>query len=153
MSDKFEELYHQIPKLISKINSDLTPNWGSMHVHEMMEHLTTGFELSLSYEDFEITTPEEKITSFQRFLMSDRPFGKGSPMPKNYQNFKTTNSETLERAKERFVGKLKELKEITESDSKFWSIHENFGRLNAEQTRQLHFKHITHHFTQFGVIQ
>ena len=152
MKDKFEELYSELPNLLSKLNADLKPKWGTMHVLQMVNHLATGFELSASYQEYKITTPEEKIPAFQRFLMSDKPFPHHSKMPQNYVDFPAIESNDLESAKARFLEKVRLLKEATENDTDFWSVHENFGKLNAEQTRQLHFKHITHHLTQFGVI-
>ena len=152
MKDSFEDLYTQIPTLLAKLNAGATPEWGSMHLLQMLKHVTAGFELSMGYKECEVTTPEEKIPAFQRFLMSEKPLMKNSKIPNNYLDFKIPKTDDLEEIKKRFLEKLTELKQETETNPNFWSIHENFGKLNAEQTRMLHFKHITHHFTQFGVI-
>jgi hypothetical protein len=123
-----------------------------MNVLEMVEHLTIGLELSMSYKEYFIKTPEEQIPAFQRWLMTDKPFRPGSPMPKNFEDFQAPDGQDLDATKERFLEKLRLFKKTAEEDQNYWSVHESFGKLNAEQTRQLHFKHITHHLTQFGVI-
>ena len=152
MKDNFEAYYTQMPELISKLNSDLKPQFGTMDVLEMVEHLTIGLELSMSYKEYFVKTPKEQIPAFQRWLMTDKPFRPGSPMPKNFENFQAPDGQNLEAAKKRFIEKLRLFIETVDEDDKFWSVHESFGKLDAEQTRQLHFKHITHHLTQFGVI-
>ena len=151
MKDNFEEYYTQVPALLSKLNSDSKPQFGSMDVLEMIEHLTIGLELSLSYKEYHIKTPEEQIPAFQRWLMTDKPFRPGSPMPKNFEDFQAPDGQDLEAAKKRFIEKLRFFKKTVEEDKDFWSVHESFGKINAEQTRQLHFKHINHHLTQFGI--
>ncbi len=153
MKDRFEELYQEIPELVIKINIDLKPKWGKMHILQMIEHLTTGFELSLSYVEYDILTPKEKLPAYIGFLMSNKPFPEGTQMPKEYETFPKPKKQSLELAKERFLEKLRLLKKETEANPDFWFNHPNFGKLNAEQTLQLHIKHIRHHFKQFGLMQ
>ena len=57
MKDKFEQLYQERFNLISKLNEDSKPQFGSMDVLEMIEHLTIGLELSMSYKEYHIKTP------------------------------------------------------------------------------------------------
>lgn len=152
MKDNFEDYFTHVPTLLSKLKPDSKPQFGTMNILEMVEHLTIGLELSMSYKEYFIKTPEEQIPAFQRWLMTDKPFRPFSPMPKNFEDFQAPDGQSLEAAKERLIEKLRLFKKTVEEDNKFWSVHESFGKLNAEQTRQLHFKHITHHFTQFGVL-
>ena len=150
MKDNFEAFYDQVPTLLLKINTNSKPAFGTMNVLEMIEHLTIGLELSLSYKEYHIKTPEEQIPAFQRWLMTDKPFRPGSPMPKNFKDFQAPDGQSLEAAKERLLETFRLFKSTVEEDENFWSVHESFGKLNAEQTRQLHVKHFTHHLTQFG---
>jgi len=153
MKDRFEEFYPTIPTLLGRIHLKLNRLWGKMQVLEMIEHLTTGFELSMTFEEYEITTPKESLPAYVGFLMSNKPFPQGATMPQAYSDFPSPNRQTLETAKERFLEQLRLLKQETETNPDYWFYHPIFGKLNAEQTRQLHHKHIQHHFMQFGVLQ
>jgi oxepin-CoA hydrolase/3-oxo-5,6-dehydrosuberyl-CoA semialdehyde dehydrogenase len=153
MNSKFETLYNQLPEILNSIQGNESPEWGSMHLIQMLKHVTTGFETSLSYQEFEIVTPEEKVAAFQRFLMSDKPLVRNAKIPHSYHKISEPDHLELKEVKERFLDQLRLLKKEMDENAEYWSVHPDFGRLDADQTAQLHYKHIRHHFIQFGIIK
>ena len=152
MSDLFDKLSENIEDLVANISIESKPLWGEMSIVEMLKHLTSGLELSSSYKDVKIVTPEDRLPGFRKFLMTEKLFMKGSPIPEEYKLFKQEDTSEISVLKKRFLEKFRAFKEETESNPDFWSVHPNFGKMDAEYTRQLQWKHITHHFTQFGII-
>ena len=139
--------------LVESIQGDLKPAWGSMTLDEMLKHLTSGLELSASYHKAKIVVPDDKLLAFRKFLMTDKLFMKGAPIPAEYKSFSQPNGTELDQLKNIFLDKFSAFKKETEQNSDFWSIHPSFGKMDSEYTRQLQWKHITHHFTQFGIIK
>ncbi|GAB5557681.1 MAG: hypothetical protein SchgKO_18940 [Schleiferiaceae bacterium] len=138
-----------VPSYLEKLTPESTPEWGEMNASEMMRHLRLGLKGSLSITDGELTTPEEKLPRAKAFLMSDRAFPKAAPMPFFYHT--KPSAKDFSENKEALLNALKEFVDGTEDAPDFISFHPSFGHLNAEETRHLHFKHIRHHFQQFGV--
>ncbi|MDX5405061.1 MAG: hypothetical protein LPK28_06115 [Bacteroidota bacterium] len=146
-----DDFFDSIPGILTPLGPDTKPKWGSMTSAEMLDHLITGLHLGMSKEEFEITTPEDKIPKFQAFLMSDRPLVKMADMPEPYVRFKSQDPGDLEDLKEKLIHDLRRFREKMDDPDHF-SVHPIFGKLNNEATRMLHYKHLRHHLTQFGLI-
>lgn len=143
----------EAPTILGRLKPDQKPEWGEMNAIEMVDHLLAGMKLFLSKTVTELETPEEYLPKYKAFLMSDKGFKPGAKKPLDYEKYETLNTKGFEALKSAFNEKLKEFDEITAKDPEFWSFHPSFGKLNAEETRQLHFKHLRHHFRQFGLME
>ena len=141
-----------VPDLIRPLKADQVPAWGVMSATEMVDHILAGTQLFLSKTEMELETPEELLPKYKLFLMSDRGFKQSAKKPVEYSQYEQADPGDLEALKARFIDALAKFDTITASESDFWSFHPSFGRLDAEETRQLQFKHIRHHFQQFGLL-
>ena len=143
---------NKAPKIISKLEPDQKPKWGKMNAIEMVDHLLAGMKLFLSKTVTELETPEEYLPKYKAFLMSEKSFKPGAMKPEEYVKYESANNVDIEKLRAEFLTKLAEFDKVTSEDTGFWSFHPSFGKLNAEETRQLHYKHLCHHFRQFGLM-
>jgi oxepin-CoA hydrolase/3-oxo-5,6-dehydrosuberyl-CoA semialdehyde dehydrogenase len=67
---------------LSQLPQDLKPQWGSMTLQHMMEHLGDNFRISNGTVTSQVYTPLEKVDQLKRIsLLSDRDFPKGITSP------------------------------------------------------------------------
>ena len=142
----------EVPEILSRLKPDQKPKWGEMNASEMVDHILAGMKLFLSKTETELETPAEYLPKYKAFLMSDKGFKPGAKKPLDYRNYESSSLDDLEALKHEFFEQLVEFDKITSTDAAFWSFHPSFGKLNAEETRQLNYKHIRHHFRQFGLM-
>lgn len=140
-----------VPEILNKLEEDKSPEWGSMTALEMLEHLRVAVEMCLDDSPRNITTPEEKLEAFRRFLISDKPLIQNAPKPVEFDTYPKKNGD-IKRRKLELMKALVKMLSLFEKDPDFSSIHPIFGRLNVEEWIQMHRKHFNHHFTQFGLV-
>ena len=136
---------------LAKLEANPKPEWGSMSAEEMVEHLIAAVKISLDDVPRKITTPEEKLEPFKKFLMSDRSFARDLPKPKEFDDYQAKNGD-IKAKKTELLKCVKEMLQYFEKHPNHSSIHTSFGRLNVEEWKHLHKKHFTHHFQQFGLL-
>ena len=140
--------------LLGKINKDSKANWGKMNAQQMLEHVTAFFNVSTEKLKFPLVTPEEHLPKFKEFLLSDKQFRENTkapvnvigeePLPLRYKSFEEA-VEKLRQAVDHFETYFK-------NDPGKKTIHPVFGPLNFDEWVLLHFKHVTHHMRQYGVL-
>jgi len=152
--DKHQAFFQQdVPQLLNELQVDTKPLWGEMDSIKMIDHLRAGTELFLSKRKPKLEVPEEKLPRYKAFLMSDKPFMEGARKPKEYQDYERQDAQELDKLKSDFLEVLKRFDSITLAQKDFWCFHPSFGLLDPTETRQLQFKHIRHHFQQFGLME
>tara|TARA_R110000850_G_scaffold141639_3_gene263504 strand:- start:191 stop:643 length:453 start_codon:yes stop_codon:yes gene_type:complete len=140
-----------VPQKLELLTAKAQPKWGTMNVGEMLDHLRIGVVLSMENIDDQITTPEEKLPAFKRFLMSDRPFAEGLSKPDAYNKVAALAGD-LNSLKTNLLNELSRMNSFFIQNPDHTAVHPSFGNLNPEEWYQLHRKHFTHHFTQFGLL-
>lgn len=138
--------------LIERLNS-LTPStqpvWGKMDVARMLAHVNVSYEMA--YENIH---PKPNIVA--RFLLrtfvkstivGDKPYKKDSPTA---PAFKIVEARDFEREKQRLVDHLQKTQGLGAS---YFEGKESLslGALTAKEWDTMFYKHIDHHFSQFGV--
>ncbi len=141
----------EVPNALTELSANTKPEWGTMSANEMLEHLIAGVILSMKDVPRSITTPEDKLPVYKKFLMSDRPFGKDLPKPKEFDDYPTKNDDINE-SKAELLKRIEEMLLYFEKHPQHSAIHSSFGRLTVEEWKHLHKKHFTHHFLQFGLL-
>ncbi|MEP7165595.1 MAG: DinB family protein [Ferruginibacter sp.] len=141
--------------LLGKITADTKSNWGKMNAQQMVEHVAAFFNVSTEKIKFDLVSPEEHLPKYKEFLLSDKPFRENTkapatvlgeePMPLRYKNYEEA-LQKLHVSVEHFEAYFK-----NEPDRK--TIHPVFGPLNFDEWVLLHYKHVTHHLRQFGVLE
>ncbi len=140
-----------VPQKLKELTAEARPAWGEMNVVQMVDHLRIGVVLSIENIEDVISTPEERLPAYKHYLMSDKPFTEGLPKPEAYNTVPSLQGD-LEEVKTKLLDELGRMTSFFEENPKHTAIHPNFGNLNPEEWCQLHKKHFTHHFTQFGLL-
>ena len=140
--------------LLKNLPADTEGKWGRMNGQQTVEHVAAFFNVSAGKIKFELVTPAEHLPRYKEFLLSDKEFRENTKAPLSvigeealplcYANMDEA-LESLQTAIDDFVNYFKD-------DIFKTSLHPVFGELNFEEWILLHYKHVTHHLRQFGLI-
>ena len=148
-------MYNEIENLLGKLeklNKDTQPQWGTMTAQKMVEHLINSFKIANGKMEIECFSDEAKLPVLKKILMSDRPMPKGFDSPANQKVPQNYQFENLDSAKSELRKQVDDYYKVFEEnpDSKF--VNPTFGELNKNEWDQFHKKHLTHHLSQFGLL-
>lgn len=131
-----------------------TALWGKMNAQQMVEHVAAFFNVSTEKIQFDLVTPEEQLPKYREFLYSDKEFRENTkapatvlgedPLPLRYPS--------LEIAKEKLQHAVMYFISYFENAPGKKTLHPVFGLLNFEEWVLLHYKHVVHHYKQFGLM-
>lgn len=144
------------PEIIQSLNqlqSDTPALWGKMNAQQMLEHVQLVIEVSMGI--ITIPFPEELAKTDrvkQLFLMSDQPLRRNFKAPFIGEEPAAYRFSDLEEAKLRFIECMQAFDRYYTEKPDARHVHPVFGILNESEWRVFHRKHITHHFSQFGLI-
>lgn len=140
--------------LLKNIDADTSAKWGKMNAQQMTEHVKAFFDVSTEKLKFDLVTPAEHLPKYREFLYSDKEFRENTkapasvlgeePLPMHYAS--------LEAAKEKLHNAVLYFIEYFESDPARKTQHPVFGELDYNEWILLHYKHVVHHFKQFGLM-
>lgn len=153
-SEKLHFITHQFVPLVSTLSAPTTPKWGKMNVQQMVEHVAAFFNVSSGKLYFELVTPEEHLPKFKEFLLSDKHFRENTKAPLTVlgeEPLPLCNA-TLEEAVKKLQISIDEFVAYFATGKEQVTIHPVFGPLNFEEWVLLHYKHVTHHARQFGLL-
>lgn len=136
---------------LNKLTPEARPEWGKMSAQRMVEHLTDTIRIATGENPQELVIPEEKIERMVAFLYTDKPMARNIEVPFAKADAPLRNEE-LELAIDEFVEAYLEFQELFAENPELKTVHAFYGPLNYEQWDLLNKKHLTHHFTQFGIL-
>lgn len=136
---------------LNKLTPDAKPAWGKMSAQRMVEHLTDTIRIATGENPQELLIPEEKIERMVAFLYNDKPMAQNMEVPFAKEGTPLRNEE-LELAIDEFVDVYLEFQELFAQNPELKTTHAFYGPLAYEQWDLLNKKHLTHHFTQFGIL-
>jgi oxepin-CoA hydrolase / 3-oxo-5,6-dehydrosuberyl-CoA semialdehyde dehydrogenase len=136
---------------------NLTPShqalWGQMTPQHMVEHLTWAMDGAMERWEATVITPEEKLPKLRAFLRSNlamRHHFQHPQMPPQGE-LPALRLSNLEAAREEFWQRWAEYEQFALNNPDKLVDHVVFGPLNPDEWRLMHFKHVVHHFSQFGL--
>lgn len=141
----------EILPLFDKLSEETPCLWGEMKAQRMVEHLTDTLRIACGENKQELLVPIEKLPTMIAFLESDKPMAKNIKVPFALPNTALIHEE-LALAIDEYVEVWMAFEELYETTKDLTHQHAYYGPLNFEQWKRLHSKHVTHHFTQFGLI-
>ncbi|MBS1752508.1 MAG: DUF1569 domain-containing protein [Ferruginibacter sp.] len=143
-----KETYTEIINRISKLTPQSQRQWGKMTVSQMLAHCKEAFTVPLSDKKLPRIFMGRLIGwAFKKMLYNDKPWKRNLPTA---PNFLIKDDRDFE----------KEKLELTELINQFYNggpanvgkfPHPMFGTYTSEQWGKSMYKHLDHHFTQFGV--
>ena len=141
-----EGVYEELKSRMSSIHEQTQALWGKMTPAQMMHHCQMPLNIILEKEDYNLKPNWLINVLFKKSMYSDKLWRKNMPTAKGFaiktkKDFKTEKD------------KLSELMEElnTQKSKSQWQDHPAFGALTKDQWGQMQYKHLDHHFRQFGV--
>ncbi len=129
-----------------KLRVDLPANWGKMDCPKMLAHVIDGMRMTLGEKNIAPKISPLKFAPIKHLIIYWLPFPKGAP----------TAPELVERIPGEWEREIADFKavfaKLTASNGRTnWPEHPAFGKLSTKDWGALTYKHIDHHFKQFGV--
>lgn len=138
-----------IENRLSKLDTATKPQWGKMNAGQMLAHLNVMYEMV--YDNI-----HPKPNAFMRFIisaMAKKQVVGPKPYPKNGQTapqFLIKGDRDFDKEKSRLITYMQ--KGVEEGEDVFDGRTSNsFGKLSKDEWNTMFYKHIDHHFMQFGV--
>ncbi len=139
---------------LQNLEEDSVPKWGVMNAQEMVEHVNDFYNISLEKIVLPCLTPADLLPKYREFLYSDKPFKENTKAPSSVLGNEPLplRTSSLEDAKTILTLTVNKFKTYFDSREGYTSVHPVFGALTYEEWCLLHYKHIQHHFNQFGLL-
>lgn len=145
----------KLDNLISKIDNlkaDTEPQWGKMTAQHMVEHLSATLWISAGKVKVKCFTPENRLSAMQAFLESDKPMPRNFVSPAVGDDVPPLRFKTFEEAVKEFKSAYAAFQAYFKENPDVLVTNPAFGNLSFSQWKTFHSKHMTHHFTQFGLV-
>ncbi len=150
MKNIFEkEVANELIDRLNKLTPETKAQWGKMNVAQMLAHCCVTYEMV-----YENSHPKAK--GMKRMLLnwfvkptvvSDKPYKKNSPTA---PTFKIVEPKIFQAEKQRLIEFISKTQEIGEAEFD-GKESLSFGKLNIDEWNNMFYKHLDHHFNQFGV--
>ncbi len=134
---------------LENLDAESSAKWGKMNVNQMLVHCQKPIELALG--ESTIKKPNFLMGMMMKLvapsLYNDKPWKEGLPTAKE---FIIVNTEAFSTEKDKLKSKIETMstsKDYFEPKKK----HPVFGTFTADQWGKSAYKHLDHHFRQFGV--
>ena len=136
-------------KRLEKLSPSTVPQWGKMNAGQMLAHLNVSYDITYG-----------KTTVKNNFLMKMilkilvKPMVVGNkPYKKNSQTapyFVVADERDFEAEKSKLIAYMKQMQQ--EGAAKYEGKESaSFGKMTAQEWSNQYYKHLDHHFTQFGI--
>jgi hypothetical protein len=134
---------------LNRPTNDTTPTWGKMNVAQMLAHLSIGYDASYGKIDF-------KPSGFAKFILKlfikksvvgEKPYSKNG---RTAPHFIVSDERVFNDEKEKLSAYIR----LVEKDGvAFFEGKESpsFGKMSSQEWSNQFYKHLDHHFSQFGV--
>lgn len=141
-----EESQKEVLNRLDKLVPESKGAWGKMNTFQMLAHLSDAMRMALGELDIKPKKSPLRYKPVKKLVIYVFPFPKGAP----------TAPELIARAEGDWNKEVSSLKELiarfTECHNQDdWAEHPVFGKLTKKDWGALAYKHIDHHFRQFGV--
>jgi len=134
---------------LEKLTASTSPKWGKMNAAQMLAHL------NVAYTSSDLSTAPKKgfmarlmMKLFvKNIVVSEKPYAKNS---RTAPEFIIADERVFEKEKTILISNIKDIEAKGEN---YFSGRENpaFGVLTTQEWSNLFYKHIEHHFEQFGL--
>ena len=130
---------------LMKLAPDARGRWGRMSAARMLRHLANAIRMATG--DLRIARRETPLRLFpiKQLIVFILPFPHGAPTAPALVVKEEVDFEAERRTVAELIGAF------TKRDLQAWPEHPAFGPLSREQWGVMVWKHVDHHFRQFGV--
>ena len=151
---KFEFITHEFIHLLNKLPLDAKGKWGKMNGQQMVEHVSGFFIVSSGKYKFPLVTQVEHLPKYREFLLSDKAFRENTKAPGNVVPEEPRNLQkaSMREALDELQIEINDFVEYFNKNPGAKTMHPVFGELDFDEWILLHYKHVTHHLRQFGLL-
>ena len=154
MQEQLNFLKNEYIQIIQKADTSAQPQWGKMDFQQMLEHVADFFQVSTQKQHYPLVSPPEHMPKLKEFLMSNKQFRENTKAPANIigeEPFPYKYA-TVDEAKQELASEVDYFFQLYNDEPALTAVHPVFGELNFEEWVRLHYKHVTHHLRQFGLM-
>jgi len=150
--EKFNFISTEFILLLNALPAETVGKWGKMNGQQMVEHLAGFFKVSTGKIKFPLVTPVEHLPRYKEFLNSDKEFRENTKAPVLPEEPLPVRFATMNESINELDRDIKEFVNLFSNNEELKTTHPVFGELNFDEWVLLHYKHVTHHLRQFGLI-
>ena len=133
---------------LGKLQSGAPREWGKMNCGQALAHCATALEVATGDRPLKQRLIGKLFAPFVRkSALGEKPFGRNSPTD---PAFVMTGEKNFEEERRRLADIINRFFELGPGNASK-QVHSFFGRLSGEEWGLLMYKHLDHHFRQFGV--
>ncbi len=138
--------YQDLQQRLDKITPDSQAQWGKMNAAQMINHCQEPIKIAVNKSDVTMKSNWLIKVLFKKMMYSPKPFKKNTPTP---PQFRSTGDFDFQKEKGELKQWMTELWEDRNNENRI--PHPVFGKFTEEQWGIIQWKHLNHHFEQFGV--
>ena len=137
----------EILNRLETLSPDAKPSWGKMSVSQMMAHCIVPIKVSLGEQKVKRTFMGLIFGKMgKRMVLKDEPFKQGLPTD---PSFIIKDQPDFNSKKQELRSSIEKLL-TTDKDAMAARKHPFFGKMTIDEWGILGYKHLDHHFRQFG---
>lgn len=154
-NDQLAFIEHEQLSLLQKLETGTPAKWGVMNSQQMVEHVRAFFNVSTEKIKLELLTPEEHLPKYRDFLYSDKQFRENTKAPATLlgEEALPLRYPDLDTARLKYTQSVQNFFSYFKENKGKRTLHPVFGLLDFEEWIRLHYKHVTHHWRQFGLTE
>ena len=136
----------ELRQRLQKLDAQTRNQWGKMNAAQMLAHCTAAMQVPVG--DLQVKGGVLSLIGwmFKGMLVSEKPFSKDSPTA---GEFLIQDEREFDAEKQRFMESFHKLAQGSSAIT--CHKHPFFGKMTTEDWGHLMYKHLDHHFRQFGL--
>ena len=139
---------------LSQLPPNMPPQWGSMTLQHMVEHLIYTFKICNGGMTVAVYTSADKIQRIKDIsLFSEREFPRDVKMPILPEHPAPYEYISMQEAIKTLQAEIEKFEQHFEEHKGLTNNHPLFGPLVYDEWVRYHNKHFTHHLKQFDLLQ
>lgn len=134
---------------LDKLSADTEPQWGKMSAPQMLAHLSVAYDLTYGLVDPKLNAITKLMLKWfvKPTVVGDKPYKKNN---RTAPFFLIEDDRDFETEKARLVANIKKTEKLGQAEFE-GRDYVSFGKMTASEWSNLFYKHMDHHFTQFGI--
>ena len=142
------DAHAELIERLGNLTSDTSREWGKMSPSQMMEHTARALEMALGDKPVKQLFLGKMLSwMFRKEFLGEQPFKPNRPTG---PYFIIKDEPDFEATRERLRETISKFHSLGESGTD-GNVHGFFGPLTGKQWGETQYKHLDHHFRQFGV--
>lgn len=142
------DAFEQCQQRLDNLSADAKPQWGSMDAGQMMAHCAEILEVA-NGKELKNTPFLAKLFKgmIRKMVVGEKPYPKHS---RTHPQYHQREKKDFAIEKQRLLQALQKFREM-DGEEALKVRHPMFGTMTREEKGWSSFKHLDHHFNQFGV--